>query len=459
MNTKVAEQNGIEKLMADLEQTSADMKAKGEEMDGLYRQLNAGFNGLKDDNGEIKKSVEALTKQYADAATEFQALQAGVNQLKKEMEAPVYRSEKDLSEVDRKNAVELQKRVFLSKGGDEDNFQPDLENLVNLSAYRSACQKLVKYGGLQKRSEIYRERFSDIERKSFDAASLDTAFFSPEMLGLTVDCNIECASLLDLYSRVSVSKSKFQYMRIKDYGDIGSYHCDVDCDAPLGRPGNISYENGKTYDFRGLFCFLKKVLDEANFDFLAFMMLAAQRSYRINRNEKLINGSGDNEPEGWLTADCFRKNNTAPTTFNHVDFRRFMSLAPVEYGRILPVMHQNVFGYLVSGVDNTGRFLFGDGILTFNPDDVRESLRISNCLPDPTDGGTKGSAENPFDANSFILAAANWENAVAVVDKSPLVFEQFIGGSTKWCAKYQFGAEDGSFIKCCEAGQTLWTGA
>jgi len=143
--------------------------------------------------------------------------------------------------------------------------------------------------------------------------------------------------------------------------------------------------------------------------------------------------------------------------FDHQAFRRFISSAPVEYGPVVATMHQNVFGYLAAMLDANGRFIFGDGLMTFSPDDVRERIRISNCLPDPTAGNTLGSVDNPFDANSFILAAGNWKQAYSVVSKRPMMMEQFIGGSSMWCVKYQFGAQDGGFVMCCPAARTLYT--
>jgi hypothetical protein len=122
-------------------------------------------------------------------------------------------------------------------------------------------------------------------------------------------------------------------------------------------------------------------------------------------------------------------------------------------------MHQNVFAYFASMVDNTGRFIFGDGLMGFSPNDVRDSIRISNCLPDATAGGTLGSADDPFVAGDFILAAGVWERAYAAVNHRPMFMEQYEGGSSAWCVKYQFGAKDGGFVACCPAARTLTAGA
>jgi hypothetical protein len=282
--------------------------------------------------------------------------------------------------------------------------------------------------------------------------------FSPEMLGIEVDCTILCAELLDLYGSVTVGKSTFMYPQVVDYGAIGKYDCDAKCDAEYGPEGNIIYKNGAISDFRGVFCFQRKVLAEANYDLLGFMYRAANRSYRINRNRALIAGDGVNEPLGWLTADCFTKKKTSSTSFNHIDFRLFFSSCPVEYGPVIATMHQNMFAYLAAMTDSVGRFLFGEGLMTYSPDDVRERIRISNCLPDATDGLTRGPPTNPFVTGDFIVAAGAWGQAYYAVNKRPLWIEQWEGQSSAWCVKYVLGAEDGGFTACCPAVRILTVG-
>ena len=161
----------------------------------------------------------------------------------------------------------------------------------------------------------------------------------------------------------------------------------------------------------------------------------------------------------WLNAQCFTKMSTSvPAAFNHIDFRLFYASSPVEYGPVTAVMHQNMFAYLAAQVDSNGRFIFGDGLMTYSPNDVRENIRISNCLPDPTAGLTKGSAANPFTAGDFLVAAGSWSQAYYMVNKRSLWMEQWEGQSTAWCVKYVFGAEDGGFTACCPAARILTVG-
>lgn len=462
------ENKSVEELLKSIEDIgSAFEKAKADQV-AQYKELVDLTKG-KTAEAEVIDLVKKHTAEYAETTNLVQAFGEELSALKKKFDTPhMSGNADDIARADRDAAVELQRRVWKNANPQQDitEFKPDLDNLVDANTYRKMAKKLTEVG-IKSKAEIVRS-FSEGERKAFDMASLDIAFFSPEMLGITIDCNIECWSITDLYGQESVSRSTFMYPKIESYGDIGSYECDASCDAELGPEGNIRWLNGKTYDFRGVFCFQKKVLQEANYDILGFMFRAAERSYRINRNQALITGDGVNQPLGWLTADCFRKMGTPQrpvsgatgeqTSFNHVDFRRFIASHPVEYGTVTPVMHQNIFAYLAAQVDANGRFIFGDGDMLFSPDSARERLRISNCLPDATAGGTRGDAANPFVVGDFLVAAANWEMAYKAVTRAPLTMEQYEGATTKWCVKYQFGAEDGGFVGCCPAGQILEVG-
>ena len=420
-----------------------------------YTELNNHFGGVKATTEELKATVLKHAAEYAEMITKQQMLQQALDQVKKELNAPIILGGKDLENSDREAAVELQRRAFLFKGGNADDFKPDLDNLVKAADYRSAVRKLMQVG-IESKQKIVRS-LTEVERKAFEASSLDSALFSPEMLGIELNCIVECAELMDLYNSVSVSKSTFMYPQVMDYGAIGKYDCDAKCDAEYGPEGNITFKSGNVSDFRGVFCFQRKVLSEANYDLLNFMYNAAARSYRINRNRATMVGDGVNEPLGWLTNDCFAKRATPTNNPTHVDFRLYQGGVPLEYGEVTTVMHQNTFAYFAAMVDNNGRFLFGDGLMTYSPNDVRERIRISNCLPDPTANLTLGGA-TPMVTGSFISATGAWKQAYYVVNKRPLWIEQWEGKSTAWCVAYSFGAEDGGFVACCPAASILIVG-
>lgn len=436
----------------------------------IMEKTNDNYAKLSSEMLELKKSVpegatpDAETKAKLDeygvklgeALADISATKAAMDNFKKDLDNPMFGSQKDLQDHDRKTAIELQKRIHEHKYGAEKEFKADLDNLINPEHVRSAMMKMTKVG-IESKAEA-RSRMTTEEQKAFDNASLDSGFFMPEILGIELDCFIECAEMLDLYSSVTVPKSAFMYPHVTDWGEIGRYDCDALCDAEFGPEGNITWKGGRTYDFRGVFCLQRDVVREADYDILGFMFRAAARSYRINRNAALINGDGKNEPLGWLRADCFTKVQSGDGSPDHRDLRMFLASHPVEYGAGQAIMHQNTFSYFASQVDNNGRFIFGDGMMGYSPSDVAENIRISNCLPDPTVGLTRGSNASPFATGAFIMAYGSWSDAYYAVNQRPMFMEQFIGGSTAWCVKYQFGAKDGGFVGCCPAARTWISG-
>lgn len=339
-------------------------------------QLKKDTEGRKAIDLEMQSKISKAAEDTANALAMVQACTEAVEFIRKTMDSPLYRGGTDLANSDREAAIALQRNAFLFKGGDQDDFRPDLDNLVNPADYRSAVRKLMNVGKPGESKARIINGLTAAERKAFDAASLDSAFFSPQMLGIEVDCEIECSSLLDLYDTVNVSRSTFMYPHVISYGDIGTYDCDAKCDAEFGPEGNITWKNGNTYDFRGVFCFQRDTLREANYDLLGFMMRAAARSYRINRNRVNIVGNGVNEPMGWLTADCFRKLQTPAANPTHQDLRQFWHAFPMEYGRARAIMHQNTFAYFVSMVDSSGRFIFGDGLMNVWNEDLRDRKSV-----------------------------------------------------------------------------------
>jgi hypothetical protein len=451
-----AKETGLTALHLELGNIVTALDANRKATETQFTDLTNHYKGVRADSDELKTAVLKHTADYAALVTRQQTLEQALDQVKKEIDAPIMQGGTALVESDKQAAIELQKRAFTYKGGDPEDFVPDMENLVNAVDYRAAVRKLMKVG-IETKQKILRA-MPEHERKAFEASSLDSAMFSPEMLGIELNCIITCAELLDLYSSVSVSKSVFMYPQVLDYGMIGKYDCDAKCDAEYGPEGNIVYKGGQVFDWRGVFCFQRKVLAEANYDLLNFMYTAVARSYRINRNRALMLGDGENEPQGWISANCFTNKKTATQQVNHIDFRLFYASCPVEYGPVVVVMHQNMFAHLAAQTDGVGRFLFGDGLMTYSPNDVRENIRISNCLPDATAGLTLGSTGSPMVTGSFICAAANWSTAFYAVNKRPLWMEQWEGKSTAWCVSYVFGAEDGSFVGCCPAGRILTVG-
>jgi hypothetical protein len=468
-----------EKLRTTTAEIRQAAKAAEDKYEEAFREQRNALSGLKADNAENAALAKKMSDAAADAKAEMQALRSTLDEMKRTIDAPVVKGGKDLQSSDRRNAIEIQRQHhMLRNGGLDDGFRADMSNLINFDELRGAMRHVMKVGIIQK--EDARRLMTDGERRAYDASGFDNALFQPEMLGYEQDCNIMPAFLDDLYGSVAVNRSTFQYTHILNYGDMGAYGCQAMCDTPPGVTGNIEHKSQKTHEFRGMFCFQRKVLQESSYDLMGFMVRSIQRSWRINQNRTKMIGDGVNEPLGWQKSGLFQTFSTptvansvgpAQSNLSHVDVRHFIASQPLEWGKATAVMHQNMFAYLSSMVDKNGRFIFDeDGMsLAFMPDGLTDRIRISNWLPDatngnaagttlvpyPSGGNTQGSPAKPFTPGSFVAAIANWERAYISASKRPLWMEQYFGQSNAWCVKYLFGAEDGGFVGCPAAGRIL----
>ena len=132
---------------------------------------------------------------------------------------------------------------------------------------------------------------------------------------------------------------------------------------------------------------------------------------------------------------------------------------PVEYGPVTAVMHQNMFAYLAAMVDSNGRFIFGDGLMTYSPNDVRENIRISNCLPDPTDGLTLGIDGCAVRHRRLPRRDRRLEGRPTTPSTSARSGSSSGKASRpRGASTTSFGAEDGGFVACCPAASILTVG-
>lgn len=450
MPNKQANEFGFEELTREIVGIADDVKKLKGDQEESIRALRNEFDGKSAVDNEARSKVEEITTSLTATTQQLNALEERQREIVKTLENPIYQTQRTLDEHDKEAVRSMQLRVHLHQGRERESFKFNPENVISLTDYRSAALKLQTVG-IDTREQIART-FTDGEKRAFAASGLDGGFFIPEMLGYVEDCEVECASMLDLYGSVTVNRSTFKYLQIKDHGAMGSYTCPASCDAELGEAGNMAWLNGSVHDFRGAFCLNKSVVAEANVDLLGFIIEAARRSHRINRNKAFMIGDGKEMPKGWMGAFGTRLTAKAGEV-NHVDVRSFLGSLSREYGNVVPVMHPHVFAMLTSIPDANGRFLFGDGQFGFMPEDIVDRVRVSSCLPDATEDMTKGYGN--LTSGSFIMAAAAWDASFKVVNHKPLFLEQFAGGSNAWCSMYHFGASDGSFIGCENAGKIL----
>ena len=156
-------------LTKELEGITGMLTKNKVDVEQQYKDLKAHYDGVKADNDAVKAQVAQHVAEYTALCAQQQSLQQALDTLKKEMDAPIFKGGNDLANADTEAAIELQRRAFLFKGGEAEEFKPDMSNLVDATQYRSAVRKLMKVG-IESKEKIVRS-FNDYERKAFEAAS------------------------------------------------------------------------------------------------------------------------------------------------------------------------------------------------------------------------------------------------------------------------------------------------
>lgn len=446
----------IEMIVTELKGLVEESRQAKNVYDNQFREMKAAFEGRKPDS-EWQAKFDEQSKSLQDLGAKLNNTLERQKDLEKELAHPIHSSSpSEQKEADYQFAVELQRAQFKEKYADKEMEAIIPEQLVDADAYRSAAKKLMRVG--IESPEVIVDGFNEKERHAFTYGMRTVAggavnFFSPQLLGITVDCEPECGTLLDLYDNINLTRTTYRYMVEDGHGSGAGYSCSLACNAPKFEDGNIEIKDGRVASFRGAFCVSREMVEESGYDILSRFYREAARIHRVLRNKELINGSGKNHVDGWANGDFFPviKTHTAKT-LTPAEVRLFQNAVPREFGNTVLVMHQNLLSLLISSLDANGRFLFGDGQFVYTPENIG-NIRVSNCLFDPTYGLTKGL--NDLNSGDFLMASANWGRAFHAVTHRPLWFKLWLGESNEWCSTYQFGATEGGFRGCAEAGRIL----
>jgi HK97 family phage major capsid protein len=445
-----------QKIVEMLENVEAEVKKAGIEREAAFKEVAASFADKK----SVAELAETVTKSFVDAATKHQDLTLAVNDLKKQLDNPLYGDKGEYDDACRKAAIDHERTLFLATNTDRTAFFD--EKKVDLKRYQvtgSAHKKLMLATDENSYRELHR-KLSEDERKGLSMSQIDGHFLIPEVQQIIRDCFLEPVGLFDLYDTFNVGKMSFVYPFIKDHTNMGGYICSDDCGTIQAAGMNLQFRNEQVYDWRGTFCVTTKLLAEAAIDILAIMAREMALSKRMTSNQAWISGDGVNQPKGWLTANTFPIIDTSLAgSFNAADVRSFFYRVPPEFGNIQAVMHPNTLAVLMAMTNAYGEFLFGEGMLFAEPSSLDSKVRLSRYMPEinwtVTPGSNTTAAAITAPSGSLVAAAANWKKAYMVPTLMPMTMRQGFMIQGPWCAQYHFWAQDGGAPVCGEAGRVL----
>ena len=404
-------------------------------------------------NAETQTKIADMALQLATLAEVSGEAKAQIEYFSKSLDRPQFGTDKDVADFDHKSSEDIARHKHVLKNESAEGFTFDRDMILSSTALHGALNKMMRSHSL---SEFLEKRalLNDLEKKAISIATIGQGFMLPQMLDILKDCNIICASIVDLYDTIQVARPTFKFPVIADYGKLGYYGCADDCAATFGQDANITIETQEVKDWRGAFCMHEDVIKYASFDFMQIMVESIERSRIITQNQALIAGDGKNEPMGWAKANKFPIFTTAEVGgFTPQDLRLFMCKGPVEFGKLTAVMHNYVFAYMAAHINSYGEFIFGQGDMGFNAQSIPD-IRVTKCLPDATANNSLNGGAAPFVSGSFLMTIADWKLAYKRWVLEPMtVRPNFVTGP--YCQQWTFRERSGGSVFCANAGHTL----
>jgi HK97 family phage major capsid protein len=445
-------------LVGFAEALSAELELSKKAVEDKFVEFRAGVAEKKSFD-ELQATVST---QFAELATKTQDLGLALNDVKKQLDNPLYGNKAEHDDSIRKSAVEHHRAIFNYHQKSKDPLAAFDEKEVDVKGYLALAGAQRKLFLVGERDE-YARKFASLspeEQKALSMSQIDSHYFYPEVLTAIRDCFLEPIGLFDLYDTFTISKMTFMYPFIKDHTLLGGYMCSDDCGTINAANLNLQFRHEQVYDWRGTLCITTRTLADANMDLLALVAREMALSKRMTSNKAWISGDGINQPKGWLTSNLFPTVKTGtPGVFNAADIRGFFYRVPPEYGNIQAVMHPNTLGNIMTMSNAFGEFLFDEGMLFVDNQSLTSKVRLSRYMPEIQWTVTPGTNTTPATitapSGSLVAAAANWKKAYMVPTLLPMMMRQGYMIQGPWCAQYHFWAQDGGNGVCGEAGRVL----
>ena len=422
------------------------------------------FNALKESAAD-RKSLDDLStsvaQRFADALQKQQDFAAALNDVKRQLDSPLYGTDKQVDDAERKAAIDHE-RILFNAINKNINVVFD-EKTVDLARYRAlktANRKTIVAQSQSEFHDIWANRLTEDERKSLSMSQIDGNYFIPEIQQVIRDCFLEPVGLGDLYDAFSVGRMSFMYPFIKDHTMLGGYICSDQCGTIEAAGINLQFREDRVYDWRGTFCVTTRVITDSAIDIMALMAREMALSKRMTSNKAWIAGDGVNQPKGWLSSNLFPVVPTSTASgFTAADVRGFFYRVPPEYGNITAVMHPNTLAVIMTMTDAIGRFLFVGDQLFPDLETLADRIRLTRYMPEiqwtVTPGGAGEATTISAPAGSLVAAAANWRKAYMVPTLLPMMMRPGFLPTGPWCSQYHFWAQDGGAGVCGEAGRVL----
>jgi len=411
---------------------------------------------------EIERKLAGISDEMSKKLAELDDVKGALEELQKRMDRPEFSgSAADMSDAERKDAIEFYRMVHKSKAGNVVEALDFDESTVDVAAYkhyRSAFEKLLHVPYV----DDLKKSLTPDEQKALNlfSASGGTYFVSPQMSRTVLSCLDEQTDVMSLMGRQNISRSALK-IPVDNSWDEAGWACETNCFAnnPSGKLLDGLGEKTITADeLRYVACATRGFLEDPEVDTEMWLGNKIRDAFVRAISRAIMEGDGNGRPMGILNQNSGIGSITAKPApggapageFTWQDLYALKYAIPTQY-------HGPGFAFITSpeGLSYILTMTGADGhpIIRMNPQTGGPTfidgspIRINTYMPKPTSSGAWATGSVP-------VSAGNWQRAYLVVVRRGLTLQRD-DYSAGFCVLFKAEMRIGGDVLCANAAKHL----
>lgn len=306
---QISEKNEV--VAKSVSEIMALAKAADEKAADARKELSVYGSRFGDTDNKLKEIADKIA---TDQETMQKAVQA-IERLKEEMDKPRGGGEDEKAAIEmRKHFSEFSKVKHFGEVDKPGDFDAASVTDAKAKGYNAALSvfwnKAMRLPNRFQHIEqgMTRDEIAAIEplvmTKTISTITHGNRFWlSNEMYGQVIACYDEVTDLSRMFAQVSISRGAIEVMKDNDVEKRALFRCELDCTPGRGNtpalPGSVVIPTFELYDSE---CITHTMIEDSEIDLEGWLVPRVAEGFTRGRNEKFMNGTGKDEPEGLLRA-------------------------------------------------------------------------------------------------------------------------------------------------------------
>lgn len=448
-------------------------------LDSFMAESKAEIRNFGATHGETKAKIEEVSRLAAEQVGKWsqseQLLQKCAEQIK-EIEGVVERQHQELkrrggddAEVKARAALNAAAReVYEVKASEKTPLDPKKqipvsdEDVAHYGEYKSALDRMMRLP-TSVGQETMHMHLSQPEQKAVSTFTHGNRFWLPtEMSNMIIACYKLDTDLTGLVSQTMISSAGVEFMVDTYVSDEALFKCELDC-APKGKvdtqlPGTILL---RPYEMFASECVTHTMIEDAAIDIQGFIAQRAGRQFIRGLNNKILNGTGQEMPDGILrpanhnTMQSGIAGGTPTGAFGWQDLRTMtVKLEPRFQAGAVWIMTTDAIAACLTMTDGLGKPILGDyalhgtGLPVIMGKPVVQVVQMASSLQNVANQG-------PFVPGSKPILLGDWKQHYMMVIRRGFTAFRNPYINSKCGVTWEFFQRVGGGVLCKNAAMAL----